>query len=84
VPLLGNTQALQEVSIGFASETPDELQRGDGAARMPLPELAEDGGRADVTVEVVDSGAHGVSFRDSIKELHFSSAARQSRSLRLA
>jgi hypothetical protein len=58
VPLLGNTQALQEVSIGFASETPDELQWGDGAARMPLPELAEVGGRSDVTVEVIDSGAH--------------------------
>jgi hypothetical protein len=58
VPLLGNTQALQEVSIGFASETPDELQWGDGAARMPLPELAKVGGRADVTVEVVDACAH--------------------------
>jgi hypothetical protein len=58
VPLLGNTQALQEVSIGFSSETPDELQWCDGAEWVTLPELAEVGGRADVNIDVVDSGAH--------------------------
>jgi hypothetical protein len=84
VSLLGNTQALQEVRVRFTSETPDELQWCDGAEWVTLPELAEVGGRADVTVEVVDACAHGIIFRDSIKGLHFSSAARQSRSLRLA
>jgi hypothetical protein len=70
VSLLGNTQALQEVRVRFASETPDELQWGDGAEWVTLPELAKIGGRADVNIEVVDSSAHFQSRNEGRKTAH--------------